>query len=107
MPHISGTEKAVTVMIRMIRRITASAVWNIEGIEVRLPYRKEYPEPIMAEKIKDYREILRSRVYEQDNSSLCEAFRFFGGIAIIAIGMTCLDGFCICFSYYNNHPCCC
>jgi len=78
-------------MIRMIRRVTASAVWSIEGIEVRLLYRKEYPEPVMAEKIRDYRKILISRDYEQDNGSLCEAFRFFGGIAFAGIGMSCSE----------------
>lgn len=87
-------------MIRMIRRVTASAAWDIEGIEVRLPYRNEYPEPIMVKKIKDYREILISRAYEQDNGSLCEAFRFFGGIAFVGIGISCPDDFFICFSYY-------
>ena len=30
-------------MIKITQRITASAVWNIEGTEVRLPYLKEYP----------------------------------------------------------------
>lgn len=87
-------------MIRIIRRITASAVWDIEGIEVKLPYRKEYPEPIIVEKVKAYRESLISKAYEQDNIGLCEAFHFFGGIAFIAIGMSCEDEFFACFAYY-------
>lgn len=29
-----------------------------------------------------------SKAYEQDNIILCEAFRFFGGIAFVAIGMS-------------------
>ncbi len=30
-------------MIRIVQRITASAIWDIEGTEVRLAYRKEFP----------------------------------------------------------------
>lgn len=51
-------------MIKIIKRITASALWDIEGTEISLPYRKEYPEPIMAEGIRAYREILQNRAYE-------------------------------------------
>ena len=50
-------------MIKITRRITASAVWDIEGTEVRLPYRKQYPEPVMRKKNEDYRSILESRTY--------------------------------------------
>lgn len=87
-------------MIRIVQRITASAVWDIDGTEVRLTYRKEYPEPVMVEKIKEYREILKSRSYKQDNSGLCEAFLFFGGIAFVGIGMSCRNEFFACFAYY-------
>ena len=45
-------------MIKITQRITASAVWDIEGTEVRLPYRKEYPEPVMRKKIEDSRSVL-------------------------------------------------
>lgn len=87
-------------MIRIVQRITASAVWDIEGTEVRLAYRRGYSEPIMVEKINYYREILISKSYEQDNSGLCEAFRFFGGLAFVGIGMSCKDEFLACFAYY-------
>ena len=87
-------------MIKIAQRITASAVWDIEGTEVRLPYRKEYPEPVMRKKIEDYRSVLESRIYEQDNIGLCEAFTVFGGIAFVAIGLTCREAFLQCFSYY-------
>lgn len=49
-------------MIKITQRITASAVWDIEGTEVRLPYRKEYPESVMRKKIEDYRSALESRL---------------------------------------------
>lgn len=87
-------------MIKITQRITASAVWDIEGTEVRLPYRKEYPEPVMRKKIEDYRSVLESGIYEQDNIGLCEAFTVFGGIAFVAIGLTCREAFLQCFSYY-------
>ena len=87
-------------MIRIVQRVNASAVWDIDGTEVRLAYRKEYLEPVMAEKIKEYRQVLKSKSYEQDNSGLCEAFRFFGGIAFISIGMSYEDEFLACFDYY-------
>ena len=41
------SKRMVAVMIKIKQRITASAVWDIEGTEVRLPYRKEYPESVM------------------------------------------------------------
>lgn len=87
-------------MIRIVQRVNASAVWDIDGTEVRLAYRKECPEPVMAEKIKEYRQVLKSKSYEQDNSGLCEAFRFFGGIAFVGIGMSCENEFLGCFAYY-------
>ncbi len=87
-------------MIRIIQRITASAVWDIEGTEVSLAYRKELSELVMVQKIKEYREVLKSRAYERDNSGLCEAFQFFGGIACVSIGMSCRNEFLACFTYY-------
>lgn len=87
-------------MIKITQRITASAVWDIEGTEVRLQYRKEYPEPVMRKKIEDYRSALENRAYEQDNIVLCEAFTVFGGIAFVAIGLSCREELLRCFSYY-------
>lgn len=87
-------------MIKIVERITASAIWDVEGTEVRLPYRKEFPELVMTDKISEYREILKNRTYEQDNSCLCKAFLFFGGIAFVAVGMTCRDDFLACFACY-------
>ena len=87
-------------MIKIVQRITASALWDIEGAKVTLPYRKEYPAPIMAEKIKALREILQTSAYKQDNSGLCTAFQIFGGISFVAISMTVPDDFLACFSHY-------
>lgn len=87
-------------MIKIVERITASAIWDVEGTEVRLPYRKEFPEPVMADKIREFRDILKNRTYEQDNGGLCKVFRFFGGIAFVAVGMSCRDDFLACFACY-------
>lgn len=87
-------------MIKIIDRIIASAMWDINGTMVRLPYRREFPEPVMAQKIEKYCSFLKNRAYEQDNRGLCEAFRFFGGLAFVAIGMSCKDEFSSCFAYY-------
>jgi len=98
--YTNGIRKMVIVIIRNVNRVTASAVWDVEGAEVRLLYRKEYPEPVMVWKIVQYREVLKSKAYEQDNNGLCEAFRFFGGIAFVGIGLSCRDEFLTCFAYY-------
>lgn len=87
-------------MIKIVKRITASAVWDIEGTEMRLPYRKEFPEAVMIQKIEKYRNALISRAYEQDNSVLCDAFHFFGGIAFVGIGLSCREEFLACFAYF-------
>lgn len=87
-------------MIKIIERITASTIWDIEGAKISLPYRKEYPEPIMAGEIKAFRGILQARAYERDNSGLCRAFQIFGGISFAAIGMTVPDDFLTCFTYF-------
>lgn len=87
-------------MIRIVKRITASAVWDIEGTEMRLSYRKEFPEAVMIQKIEKYRNALISRAYEQDNSVLCNAFHFFGGIAFVGIGLSCREEFLVCFANY-------
>ena len=84
-------------MIKITQRVTASAVWDIEGSEVRLPYWKEYPEPVMRKKIEDYRRFWNVGTYEQDNTGLCEAFTVFGGIAFIAIGLSCRKNSCNAF----------
>lgn len=87
-------------MIKIIERITASAIWDIEGARISLPYRKEYSEPIMADEIKTFRGILQARAYEQDNRGLCRAFQIFGGISFIGVAMTVSDDFFACFAYY-------
>lgn len=98
MLHIK--ERWVLKMIRIVKRVTATAVWEIEGTEVTLKYRKECPEEVMTKKIIAYREVLLSKAYLQDNTSLCEAFHFFGGIAFVALGMTLETDFKECFTHY-------
>lgn len=87
-------------MIRIVERITASAIWDIEGTQVRLIYRRDCPETVMIQKIMEFRKILIDRSYEQNNSGLCEAFCFFGGIAFVGIAMSSRNEFFDCFSHY-------
>lgn len=100
MPPMRGTKRTVAKMIRIVRRITATAVWDIDGNEVTLAYIKEYPEGVTADKIKAYLNCLKSRFYKSDNKELCDAFVFFGGIAFIGIGMTSKDDLLECFTNY-------
>ena len=43
---------------------------------------------------------MENRAYEKDNIGLCEAFCYFGGIAFVAIGLSCRGEFLQCFYYY-------
>lgn len=54
----------------------------------------------MRRKIQEYRSVLENRAYEKDNIGLCEAFCYFGGIAFVAIGLSCRGEFLQCFYYY-------
>lgn len=64
MPLTSAEKRIVAKKIKIIKRITASALWDIDGAKISLPYRKEYPEPVMAEEIKTFRENLQTCAYE-------------------------------------------
>lgn len=90
MPPTNAEKGIVVVMIKIIEKSTASVLWDIEGARVSLIYRKEYPELVLAEEIKVFRDILQCRGYELDNSGLCRTFRIFGGISFVVVGMTVL-----------------
>ena len=87
-------------MIELISRVTASAVWNIDGTKLSLPYRRDVPESETISRILEYKQILQSKAYRADNTCLCEMFRFFGGIAFVGIGMAYENTFLECYSYY-------
>lgn len=89
-------------MIRIIKRITASAIWDINGNEIRLTYKKECPEEVMSKMIRDYLQIFETQSYINDNTKLCEYFQFFGGVAFVKIAMTNPDSFKNCFKYYAD-----
>ncbi len=89
-------------MIKIMKRITASAIWDINGSKVTLTYKKEYPAEITHNHIESYLNCLKDKTYLTDNSELCRAFLFFGGIAFVAIGMTDKDSFMACYTNYSK-----
>jgi len=92
--------RAVSAMIKVIKRVTASAVWEIDGASVPLQRRRNIPEAKIISKIVEYKRILQERAYESNNACLLEMFQFFGGVSFIKIGMVYEDAFLECFSYY-------
>ena len=72
-------------MIRMIKRITASAVWDINGTEVTMKFSSKAGEIVTREQIISYLDCLKNKSYLADNTELCRAFEFFGGIAFVAV----------------------
>jgi integrase len=97
---MNGTKKAVTAMIELTGRVTASAIWSIDGKKISLPYRCDVPESQTISKILEYEQILQNKAYEDDNTCLCGMFRFFGGIAFVKIGMVFEKTFFECYSYF-------
>lgn len=75
-------------MIKRLEIKLASALWHIDGVEISMFHRLNITADVITANIEAYRNVLRSGSYEQDNSSLREAFRFFGGISFVAIGYT-------------------
>lgn len=89
-------------MIKIVRRITASAVWDINGTEVTMKFSGKAGEVVTREQIISYLDCLKNKSYFADNTELCKAFEFFGGIAFIAIGMTDKDSFINCYTHYSK-----
>lgn len=81
-------------------RVGASALWEIEGYQVSLAYKTKYPEDILKKEIINYRNCLLKRSYVVDNIELLKAYRVFGGISFVAIGMTLEDEFKECFRFF-------
>jgi integrase len=73
-------------MIKRLEIRQASAVWHIDGAEISMFHRKKIPVNLTVSGIEAYRNCLKNNTYEKDNTPLCEAFAFFGGISFVAIG---------------------
>lgn len=82
-------------MIRAIKQSGSYETWEIDGVLINLLLRSN-----TALKIAEYKQILQNKLYENDNSSLCEMFRYFGGVPFMKIGMIYEKDFLLCFSYY-------
>jgi len=88
----------------MIKRLDikkASALWYIDGAEISMFHRSNITVDMTTASIEAYRDILQSGSYRKDNTSLCETFRFFGGISFVAIGYKAYrEDFLNMFRYY-------
>ncbi len=73
-------------MIEQVWIRTASALWRINEVEIVLRHRKTISVEEVRHQIVGFQEILCNRSYEKDNTELCKAFLFFGGIAFISVG---------------------
>ena len=82
-------------MIKAVKRFESYMIWEIDGVLISLLHRNN-----TALKITEYKQILQSKSYENDNAGLCEMFCFFGGVPFMRIGMIYEKDFLLCFSYY-------
>lgn len=82
-------------MIRAIKQFGSYETWEIDGVLINLLLRSN-----TALKIAEYKQILQNKSYENDNSGLCEMFRYFGGVPFMKIGMIYEKDFLLCFYYY-------
>ena len=87
-------------MIKLVDRVTASALWEIEGQKISLQYRRDISEAEIISRILAYKQILQNEAYRCNNDCLCQMFRFFGGIAFVKIGMVYEKQFLDCYSFF-------
>ena len=73
-------------MIKLLRIKQASALWEIDNIQLALPYRVNIGAEIIRRELEQYRNILESGVYRTDRRCLCVCFRFFGGVSFAKLG---------------------
>jgi integrase len=93
----------VTEMIKRLKIKQASALWHIDGAEISMCHRTNISTEVTVTNIEAYKKNLQSGAYEQDNTTLCDAFRFFGGISFVAIGYNAYrEEFLRMFRYYTK-----
>lgn len=73
-------------MIELLRIKQASALWEIDGVQLAMPYRVNTGVEAVRREVVQYRNILESGVYRTDRGCLCACFRFFGGVSFSKIG---------------------
>lgn len=73
-------------MIELLRIKRASALWEINSVQLTLPYRVDVSAEMTRRELAQYKQSLESRAYLTDRECLCARFRFFGGISFAKIG---------------------
>ena len=88
-------------MVKFIGSERAVAKWEICGIVISLPHRRERTNSEMHNIIKAYINAVKNKHYEKDNTALCNAFKAVGGLPFVKIGYLAMrEDFIGMFKYY-------
>ena len=67
-------------MVKFIDSERAVARWEICGIVISLPHRRNRTNDEMHSIIEAYINAVKNKLYEKDNTALCDAFKAVGGL---------------------------
>jgi len=88
-------------MVKFIDSERAVARWEICGIVISLPHRRERTNDEMHNIIEAYINAVKNKRYEEDNTDLCIAFKAVGGLPFVKIGYLAMrEEFIGMFKYY-------
>lgn len=88
-------------MVKFIDSERAVARWEICGIVISLPHRRERANDEMHSIIEAYINAVKNKLYEKDNTDLCSAFKAVGGLPFVKIGYLVMrEEFIEMFRYY-------
>lgn len=73
-------------MVKFIDSERAVARWEICGIVISLPHRRNRTNDEMHSIIEAYINAVKNKLYEKDNTALCDAFKAVGGLPFVKIG---------------------
>lgn len=88
-------------MVRFIDSERAVARWEICGIVISLPHRRGRTNDEMYSIIESYINAVKNKLYKNDNTDLCNAFKTIGGLPFVKIGYLAMkEDFIEMFRYY-------
>ena len=88
-------------MVKFIDSERAVARWEICGIVISLPHRRNRTNDEMHSIIEAYINAVKNKLYEKDNTALCDAFKAVGGLPFVKIGYLAMrKEFVEMFTYY-------
>jgi integrase len=73
-------------VIKLLEIKQATALWEVNGIQLAMPHRTNISETDTLRAIERYKNLLRNDDYLANNDGLCESFRFFGGVSFAKLG---------------------